>query len=357
MDKNIETYIKEKIQTNGPINIEEFMSISLNDKNSGYYIKSSPIGKDSDFITAPEISQMFGELIAIWLLDAWDKSGRQKINIIELGPGNGLLMQDIVRVAKKFPIFFKKISLWLYDINESLSKIQDKNIEHKFERINSLEKLPNGINFIIANEFFDAIPIRQYIFDRGYWNERLIDVNKKGDFCLIKRKLTANQMKNLDLPEYIYPSSKVFETSPKQDKIFNLLIKNISLSGGLLIFDYAKIVDGFGDTLQAISNHQKKSIFFTPGKTDLTAHVNYHRYIQLAKNNDLSYYGPTKQSSFLEGMGIVNRYESLRKNASDKEKEILYRQFHRLMDSDKMGSLFKVIYFSNNKLTAPPPMI
>jgi SAM-dependent MidA family methyltransferase len=174
MSKNLEDYIKEKIKIGGPINIESFMSISLNDKKQGYYIKSTPIGKDNDFITAPEVSQMFGELIAVWLLDTWNKIGKPKINIIELGPGNGFLMQDIIRVAKNFPIFLTNISLWVYEINEELSKKQEKNIEHNFKRIDSLEKLPNGINFIIANEFFDAIPIRQYIFDTESWYERLV---------------------------------------------------------------------------------------------------------------------------------------------------------------------------------------
>ena len=357
MNKSLEDYIKEKIKIGGPINIETFMSISLNDKSRGYYIKSPAIGRDNDFITAPEISQMFGELIAIWLLDAWDKIGKPKINIIELGPGNGLVMQDIVRVAKNFPVFLRNISLWLYEINEELSKKQEENIEYNFKRIESLEKLPTGINFIIANEFFDAIPIRQYIFDTEFWYERLVDINTDGEFCIINKNLTSKELNSIGLLGNSYQPNSIYETSPEQDKILKLLFKNIYINGGLLIFDYAKIIDGFGDTLQALSSHQKRSIFHSPGETDITAHVDYSRFIDIAKKSEISFYGPLAQNFFLEGMGIQNRYERLRENATDKQKEILYRQFHRLMDNDKMGSLFKALYFSNNKLTVPVSMI
>ena len=164
MNKSLEDYIKEKIKIGGPINIETFMSISLNDKSRGYYIKSPVIGRDNDFITAPEISQMFGELIAIWLLDAWDKIGKPKINIIELGPGNGLVMQDIVRVAKNFPVFLRNISLWLYEINEELSKKQEENIEYNFKRIESLEKfLRESLKSILGS------PLRRSLRELLFW--------------------------------------------------------------------------------------------------------------------------------------------------------------------------------------------
>ena len=350
-------HIKARIELEGPLLVSDYMSESLFHPEFGYYMTKDPLGKRGDFITAPEISQMFGELIAIWLLDAWDKIGKPKINIIELGPGNGLVMQDIVRVAKNFPVFLRNISLWLYEINEELSKKQEENIEYNFKRIESLEKLPTGINFIIANEFFDAIPIRQYIFDTESWYERLVDINTDGEFCIINKNLTSKELNSIGLLENSYQPNSIYEISPKQDKILKLLFKNIYINGGLLIFDYAKIIDGFGDTLQALSSHQKRSIFHNPGETDITAHVDYSRFIDIAKKSEISFYGPLAQNFFLEGMGIQNRYERLKENATDKQKEILYRQFHRLMDNDKMGSLFKALYFSNNKLTVPVSMI
>ena len=354
--RNLEEKIKDKIYQDGLITIEEYMTLCLQDEDFGYYKYKRPIGADRDFITAPEVSQMFGEMIAIWLITAWQNIGKQKINIIELGPGNGLMMNDIHRVSKKFPDFYKSINIWLYDTNETLKEEQSRNIDYNFKRVSTLKKMPDGINFFIANEFFDAIPIKQYIRDADNWKERAIDLDDLGQFTYSVIDKQKGQSIDLDFQEHELNDDKVYEISPKQDDILKIIFENISKNGGLLILDYAKIRGGGGDTMQAISAHKKRSIFYEPGKTDLTSLIDIKRYQEIARTMNINSFGPINQSDFLLSLGIFERYKILRLNASDEFKNKLDRQYHRLTDPDKMGKLFKVLYFSNNNSTVPEKM-
>ena len=354
--RNLEEKIKNKIYQDGPITIEEYMTLCLQDEDFGYYKYKRPIGADRDFITAPEVSQMFGEMIAIWLITAWQNIGKQKINIIELGPGNGLMMSDIQRVSKKFPDFYKSINIWLYDTSETLKEEQSRNIDYDFKRINTLEKMPDGINFFIANEFFDAIPIKQYILKGGNWKERAIGIDDLGrlKYSFIDKPL--EQSANINFPEYRLNDDMIYEISPKQDNILKIIFKNIAKNGGLLILDYAKIMGGIGDTIQAISAHKKRSIFHEPGNTDLTSLIDIKRYKEIARAMNINSFGPIYQRDFLLSLGIFERYKMLRSNTSNEHKNKLDRQYHRLTDPDKMGELFKVLYFSNNKSSVPEKM-
>ena len=354
--KNLEEKIKKKIYQHGPITIEDYMSMCLQDEEYGYYKYKKPIGADGDFITAPEVSQMFGEMIALWLITTWQKIGKKKINIIELGPGNGYMMDDIQRVSKRFPDFYQSIKIWLYDSSKTLAVEQSRNIGNVFKRINTLEKLPNGINFFIANEFFDAIPIKQFIYKGSDWIERAIDIDDTGQFTHSFLDTKNEELTDLDLLGYGLSEDIIYETSPKQDNILKIIFKSISKNGGLLIIDYAKITGGAGDTLQAISAHKKKSIFDDPGDTDLTCLIDMKRYIEIAKTMNINSFGPINQSDFLLSLGIHERYTMLKSNISDEHKSTLYRQYHRLIDSDKMGELFKVLYFSNNRSSVPEKM-
>ena len=355
MNKNIENIIRDKIRNSGPINIEDYMNICSYNEDFGYYRRAEPIGIKGDFITAPEVSQMFGELLAIWLLDIWLSLGKIKINIIELGPGNGSLMSDIIRVAKKYPEFLNQISIYLFEVNQNLSSIQSQNIKYPYKNIESIDDLPIGTNFFIANEFFDAIPIRQFINIENNWHERLIGLNDESQLCLLHGNI-ENKLMGDFVSSDLNNHNLVYEISFQQEELFSKIINKIGNHGGILIFDYAKIIDGFGDTLQAISNHKYVSIFHKPGSTDLTAYVNYKRYIELAKKGQLNHYGPISQREFLLGMGIKERYNALKKNANNIQKDKLFRQLHRLLDNDKMGEIFKTIYFSNNQNTIPLPL-
>ncbi len=354
--RNLEEKIKKKILQDGPMTVEEYMSMCLQDEEDGYYKYKKPIGADGDFITAPEVSQMFGEMIALWLISAWENIGKKKINLIELGPGNGYMMDDIQRVSKKFPDFYNSMKICLYETSKTLAKEQSRNIDCDYSRINSLETLPDGINFFIANEFFDAIPIKQFIRKGKNWKERAIDINDIGQLTYSFIDKNSMNLADLDSVSYLFKNNTIYEISPKQDNILKIIFKNISENGGLLIIDYAKMNGGVGDTLQAISAHKKRSIFYQPGDTDLTCLVDMKRYIEIGRNMNINSFGPINQCEFLLNLGIYERYKILKSHASDENKNILDRQYHHLIDPDKMGELFKVLYFSNNRSSVPEGM-
>jgi NADH dehydrogenase [ubiquinone] 1 alpha subcomplex assembly factor 7 len=350
---SLEEKIVQKIKNHGPISVDEYMEICLSDKDFGYYINSKPIGKNNDFITSPEISQMFGELIGVWLIDLWFKIGKPKINIIELGPGNGLMMQDILRVSKNFNDFYSSIKIWLYEQSNILSKIQRKNINHPFKHFSSFNELPNGINFVVANEFFDAIPIKQYQFNNNKFRERVVSLDQQNNLTFESIEINPDYQSNLDKEITSPRNGQLYEISPIQDTILEKIFSKIRFNGGLLIIDYAKTYGSSGDTLQALSKHKKVSIFHKPGESDLTSYVDFNRYSYISKKDNIKSYGPITQRDFLIGLGINQRYEILKENASDSQLDKLHRQYHRLIDKDKMGELFKVMYFSNNPKTVP----
>ncbi len=351
--KNLEEKIFQEIKNHGPISVDEYMEICLSDKDFGYYINSKPIGKYDDFITSPEISQMFGELIAVWIIDLWFKIGKPKINIIELGPGNGLMMQDILRVSKNFNDFYSSIKIWLYEQSNILSKIQRKNIHYPFKHFSSLNELPNGINFVVANEFFDAMPIKQYQFNNNKFRERVISLDQQNNLTFESIEVNPDYQSILDKTIESPINGQLYEISPIQDTILEKIFSKIRVNGGLLVIDYAKTNGSSGDTLQALSKHKKVSIFHKPGESDLTSHVDFNRYSYISKKDNIKSYGPITQRDFLIGLGINQRYEILKENASDSQLDKLHRQYHRLIDNDKMGELFKVMYFSNNPKTVP----
>ncbi len=351
--QNLEEKIVQKIKSHGPISVDEYMELCLSDKDFGYYINSKPIGKNDDFITSPEISQMFGELIAVWLIDLWFKIDKPKINIIELGPGNGIMMQDILRVSKNFNDFYSSIKIWLYEQSNVLSKIQRENINHPFKHFSSLDDLPNGINFVVANEFFDAIPIKQYLFNNNKFRERVVSIDQQNNLTFESIEVTSDHL-SISNREIEYPTNgQLYEISPMQDTMLEKIFSKIQNNGGLLVIDYAKTNGPSGDTLQALSKHKKVSIFHKPGESDLTSHIDFSRYSYISKKNNIQSYGPITQRDFLIGLGIDQRYQILRENSNDSQLDKLYRQYHRLIDKDKMGELFKVMYFSNNPKTVP----
>jgi len=351
--QNLEEKIVQKIKNQGPISVDEYMELCLSDEDFGYYINSKPIGKKDDFITSPEISQMFGELIAVWLIDLWLKIDKPKINIIELGPGNGFMMQDILRVSKNFNSFYSSIKIWLFEQSNVLSKIQRNNINHPFKHFSSLDELPNGINFIVANEFFDAIPIKQYQFNNNKFRERVVSIDQHNNLTFESIEINPDYQSNLDKEITSPRNGQLYEISPIQDIILEKIFSKIRINGGLLVIDYAKTNGSSGDTLQALSKHKKVSIFHKPGESDLTSHVDFNQYSYISKKNNIQSYGPITQRDFLIGLGIDQRYEILKENANDSQLDKLYRQYHRLIDKDKMGELFKVMYFSNNPKTVP----
>jgi len=350
MSKKLKIKISNEIKANGPISIERYMEHCLYDSEHGYYINSNPIGASGDFITAPEVSQMFGELIGLWVFSSWKKLNHKKISIIELGPGKGTLMSDVLRVTGKFHDFIHQTKLYSLETNDRLFEEQKKNIKSKFTRLKNINQIPNNPSIIIANEFFDALPIRQFISDDFKWYERLVDTNEQGDFFLTTKIISNYDSLKIKLP-LKHCNSEIYEYSDYQKNTFLALSNKIKKNNGImLIIDYAKIKNGYGDTLQAMSKHKFTSIFNNPGDDDITSYVNFNSFKKMCNDLDISYYGPMNMRDFLLKLGIRERAESLIKNNPDQDSNIIIRQLHKLIDNDEMGSIFKVIAITSNDI-------
>ena len=336
--------LKEKIHNiiveNGPISIASFMEISLSDKKYGYYRKKMPLGSKGDFVTSPDISQIFGEIIGIWILDIWIKLKEpNNFQIVDLGGGRGTLLKDINRVLKN------KIKNFIFiDINEELIKLQKKalNGATHFEKINDIPKKPT---IFIGNEFLDTFPVHQFIKKNNYWKEVCVNSDNKDLFfsyetTKLSKKLISSNFVDLKEESIIEINFKVREII---NNISNFIKKN---SGAAIFFDYGYI-DGYGDSFQGIKDNKPINPLSDPGFVDLTSHVNFKDIKLQAKKNNINFYGPNTQNLFLEEMGAIQRLRILERNAKDHQRKDLRIGLNRLMNDKKMGNLFKVIALSS----------
>jgi NADH dehydrogenase [ubiquinone] 1 alpha subcomplex assembly factor 7 len=336
--------LKEKIHNiiieDGPISIASFMEISLNDKKYGYYRKKMPLGSKGDFVTSPDISQIFGEIIGIWILDIWIKLNEpDNFQIVDLGGGRGTLLKDISRVLKN------KVSNFIFiDINEELIKLQKKALKNAshFEKINDIPKIPT---IFIGNEFLDTFPVHQFIKKDNCWKE--VCVNSKSNDLFLSYEST-NLSKKLPLSNFLsLKEESIIEINFKTREIINNISNFIKdNSGAAIFFDYGYI-DGNGDSFQGIRDNKPVNPLSDPGFVDLTSHVNFKDIKLQAKENNINIYGPSTQSLFLEKMGAIQRLKILEKNANDHQKKDLRIGLNRLMNKNEMGNLFKVIALSS----------
>ena len=353
--KNI---LKSYIAERGMISFSEFMQICLGHPTHGYYIKSDVFGKDGDFTTAPEISQMFGEIIGLWLVDCIDKlPASDDYNIIELGPGRGTLMADILRSMARFKnknkfklnVHMVEMSPKLIDMQrEKLSGFSDVITWHK-----NLDELKKSINsspcLFVANEFFDALPISQYEFLDGAWYERMVGI-KDGK---IAPTLSMKPV-DLKLPKMLEgraADGAIFEDSPASQfylgKIIDILKQNMGMA---LIIDYGHDGHGFGDSLQAVKSHEYTKIFENLGEQDITAHVNFTSLKECATAKNLMVSRVVTQANFLGDLAIGLRAQMLIRKNPDQEMQIA-QALNRLIGEDEMGNLFKVLCLHNCEFT------
>ena len=318
---SIKQNIIEIILEKGTITVAEYMEICI----PYYYANNNPFGKDGDFITAPEISQIFGEIIGAWLLNQWYNLGQPTAILCEAGPGRGTLMQDILRVTAKSD-FHNQIEICLIENSQKLRELQKQNINHgKISWHNSFASIPNKPLFLVANEFFDAMPIEQYL--------------ENGE----KRKITYidGQLK------FIPKGEVVAEESPVSSMIMEQICNHIKQFGGVaIIIDYGYAEKQYGATLQALKKHEFVLPLEFIGEADITALVNFKSLIEIAQNIGLktTY---TTQGEFLRGAGAELRAITLCKNASDSTRENILSGLERLVSPQKMGELFKVLTISN----------
>ncbi|MHA1127475.1 MAG: class I SAM-dependent methyltransferase [Alphaproteobacteria bacterium] len=334
--------IKSRIAEAGPISIAEYMHICLNDAEHGYYTTRDPFGPDGDFITAPEVSQMFGEMIGLWLMQVWADQGRpEKFALVELGPGRGTLMADILRTAEVMPSFREAAEVWLVETSPAMRRKQAATMimEGTPNWVNTVEDLPELPIFLIANEFFDALPIHQFGPTDAGWQERLIDV-VDGKLAYTSSRPTPNA----DLDEFFtgLPENLFAEVSYVAENIAATLGDHIAKHGGAaLVIDYGEW-DGAGDTLQAVQNHDPVNELDHPhGQADVTAHVNFAALARAAGAARTE--GLSPQGTFLQRIGINQRAQTLAGGAEKSIVEEIGSAHNRLTHPDEMGNLFKVM--------------
>jgi NADH dehydrogenase [ubiquinone] 1 alpha subcomplex assembly factor 7 len=344
--------IAKTIAAEGPISIAEFMTIALHDPQAGYYATRDPLM--TDFITAPEVSQMFGELIGLWLAQAWHDQGKPKNpRLVELGPGRGTLMRDALRALKLTPEFCDALDIVLIEASPVLRRIQAETLAdcgvalHWVNDFDS-ETLQSPL-FLIANEFFDALPIRQFVKTERGWCERMVTMDETGrlTFALAPTALpTALVPPNRDGA----PNGGVYEQCAAGEAICEQIARAIAHGAGTaLIIDYGYDQAGFGETLQAVKGHEFADLLAEPGASDLSAHVDFHALAEAARRGGASVFGPVEQGRFLTSIGIVERAEALSRN----HLQTMKAQLDRLINADQMGTHFKALAILPS--TAPAP--
>jgi NADH dehydrogenase [ubiquinone] 1 alpha subcomplex assembly factor 7 len=344
----LDTKIRDRIKADGPLAVSEFMEIALGDPNHGYYRTRDPLGKAGDFITSPEISQVFGEIVGLWCAVTWQNTGAAKnIHLVELGPGRGTLMADILRTAQNvMPAFTEAIDVHLVETGKVLRQQQQEALNgYSVDWHDRFETVPPGPVLIVANEFFDALPIDQYIMTREGWQERRITTEQKqGNFLFKPCDPPAEN--NPIIPDELVasPINSIFERSSAGEQIASDIAKRIATDGGAaLIIDYGHVRHGLGDTLQAVNSHNYHDPLATIGEADLTAHIDFAALGNAAKASGAIVHGPVFQGGLLISLGIEQRTEALAATATPDQAEILESASRRLIAADGMGTLFKAM--------------
>jgi len=356
--------LTKQIRSEGPISVAEYMTVCLLDPVHGYYPTRDPLGSDGDFITAPEISQMFGECIGLWALQSWIDMGRPPyLHLVELGPGRGIMMSDILRIAALDRAFEKALSVTLIEASAALEAVQAKtlgaaNVPIRWAK--DLRDVPKGSTLIIGNEFLDCLPIRQFIQNdpfagRAGWHERLISVDKNDNFRFVKSPMAIAETLQSMLPEGQSEARKddLIELCPATHQLIDQISQRLfDFPGRAMFIDYGPSETEFGDTLQAIKRHEKVGVFSDLGNTDLTARVDFSPLRQIAEQAGIDATETIAQRTLLSKLGIEMRAVALLKSKPEARPKIA-RQLHRLMDSEEMGELFKAVTFSSPGLNAP----
>jgi NADH dehydrogenase [ubiquinone] 1 alpha subcomplex assembly factor 7 len=349
----LEEIVRAMIRDDGPMPVERYMSLALGHPTLGYYMSRDPFGATGDFITAPEVSQMFGELLGVWCADYWGRMGAPaRINLVELGPGRGTLMRDALRAARAIPSFFAALDVTLVETSPTLRETQRAGLADCGAPVSwreTFEDVPPGPVLVLANEFFDALPVRHFIKARDGWRERVVGIGPAGDLAFgagpeIERSL------RLDAPE-----GSIIEIGAIARRVMRAIAGRIAAEGGAaLIVDYGYLDTGLGETLQAVREHAYIDPLKDAGEADLTTHVDFSALARAAKAAGARASAPTTQAAFLDSMGIFDRARALARNATPAQIEAIESEFTRLTSLNEtetvaagkvsgMGGLFKAL--------------
>ena len=337
----LEQLLAEVITAEGPLRIDRYMSLCLGHPQHGYYVTRDPLGETGDFITAPEVSQVFGELIGVWAVGAWAAMGQPPaFSLVELGPGRGTLMADVLRTVRKAaPAFAAAASLHLVETSPVLRQKQREAVGEAARWHDRLEDAPEGPMILLANEFFDAIPIRQFERREGVWRERVVGL-ADGRLSLGVGGIVPGSMGK---------DGDVLEFASARDEIAREIGARLAAhAGAALIIDYGHLHTAPGDTLQAMRDHRFVALTETPGEADLTSHVDFGEIARAARLAGAAVHGPVGQGEFLERLGIRPRAERL----SERDAGVA-AALGRLIDLDELGTLFQAIVIAHPDLPTP----
>lgn len=334
--------LANRIRENGPITVAEFMGAAA----SYYYANKTPFGEDGDFTTAPEISQMFGEMIGAWLVDVWMQMGQpERIQLIELGPGRGTLMADIMRTVSAWPDFKSAVSIHLIETSPQLRQAQATALKsYRPTFYDSIDEVAPGVSFIVANEFFDALPIHQFKKVKNEWRERCVDYDDVENAFSFTTSPLDFDISSV-MPEAFLQAHDgcIFEVSPASLSALESIARRIAEHGGAaLLIDYGHLETGLGDTLQSVFEHRYSDALEAPGSKDITAHVDFATFKTVAAQWS-RVHGAVTQGEFLTALGIEQRAESLAQHATDAQRTEIALALKRLTGAGDMGRLFKVM--------------
>jgi len=335
--------IRRRIALEGPLTVAAVMEEALAGRN-GYYRDHDPLGPEGDFITAPEVSQMFGELIGLWCVDTWQRLGApDKFHLIEIGPGRGTLMADALRAARVSADFLKAKQLHLVEINTALKAKQAERLaDHHPIWHESLDGVPAGPMILIANELFDALPIHQLQMTAQGWRERVVALD--GEHLQFGLAAPSAALGLLRPVHGRAEDGAIAEVCPAAIALVDAIARRlVGAMGAALIIDYGPAESGLGDSFQALKRHKYHLPLEALGEADLTAHVDFGALKAAAEEAGAQAFGPTAQGDFLRALGIELRANMLAQKADAATGDMLHKQVHRLIAPEQMGRLFKVL--------------
>ncbi len=353
----LDALIRRQIAAAGPLSVADYMSLCLSHPEHGYYATREPFGRSGDFVTAPEVSQMFGELIGLWVGAVWQEMGAPSpLRLVELGPGRGTLMADLLRAGRGVAGLPEAVDLHLVETSERLRAVQAERVGRPARWHDGLETVPDGPAVVVANEFFDALPIRQFVRTETGWSERVVGCDEEGALAFGVAAGNAPMADALS-PNVRdrAPTGAIAELCPAGISVMDGLARRLSHRGGAaLIVDYGHIASAPGETLQAVRAHAHAPVLEAPGEADLTAHVDFARLAAAARDSGAKVWAPLTQSAFLQALGIVVRAGHLSRSATDRQAEDIAAGLERLIAPDQMGTLFKVLAISSSDLQSLP---
>lgn len=350
--------MRQIIAADGPLSVARYMAACLYDPEHGYYATRADIGRTGDFITAPEVSQMFGEVLGLMCADIWVKMGRPNpVQLIELGPGRGLLMADIVRVARVMPDFAAALRVTLVDISPSLRRAQAETLSGQVRALMWADRLrdaDDGPCIILGNEFLDCLPVRQFVRMARGWQERVVALGPDGSLIYALSPQTLSGISAIPPRLRDSPEGTLVEVRPQAEAVLADIAGRLKRHTGVAVFiDYGPAQSEAGDTVQALVGHQKVDPLHHPGFADITARVDFEALIAAGTEAGLYAHGPVTQGRLLKTLGIDIRAERLMRAAPDKA-PVIVRAKERLCADDQMGRLFKAVAFSSSDLITLP---